>query len=278
MENKLVSIHGGHSGEFCSHAKNSLEEIIKTYIDKGFTWVGITEHIPPLSEKFLWPDEIKQGLNLKSAYERFERYIYTCRALQKKYASKIKIYVGFESETHTGSDDFVKKLINIFKPDYIVGSVHHVDDMIFDYSEEHYERAVKSFVGGIDELYCRYFDLQFSMINTLKPKVVGHFDLIRIYDTNYKERIKIPEINDKITRNLELIKKLGLILDFNMRALSKGSTEPYISMPILKKAIDMRITLIPGDDSHGIDSAGLNIYRGIEILTKFGINTKEFEF
>ena len=45
---KLISVHGGHSGEFCNHSKDSLEAIIKEYIKKDFCAVGITEHTPPL--------------------------------------------------------------------------------------------------------------------------------------------------------------------------------------------------------------------------------------
>ena len=40
-----------------------LEDIIKQYIKLGFTKVGITEHIPPVSDKFLYPDEIEDKLS-----------------------------------------------------------------------------------------------------------------------------------------------------------------------------------------------------------------------
>jgi len=44
MTNKnLISLHGGHSGQFCSHAKDDLEDILLRYMDLGFTRVGITE-------------------------------------------------------------------------------------------------------------------------------------------------------------------------------------------------------------------------------------------
>ena len=45
---ELVSLHGGHSGEFCSHARDTLEEMVLAYIDQGFDRVGITEHMPQI--------------------------------------------------------------------------------------------------------------------------------------------------------------------------------------------------------------------------------------
>ncbi len=34
-----VSAHGGHSGEFCLHAKDTLVQIVETYADQGFAWL-----------------------------------------------------------------------------------------------------------------------------------------------------------------------------------------------------------------------------------------------
>jgi len=124
------------------------------------------------------------------------------------------------------------------------------------------------------ELYCAYFDRQYELLSALKPEVVGHFDLIRIFDPNYLEHLVLPQVWERICRNLEFIRTNGLILDFNLRALSKGAEEPYVSKPILKKALSMGIAVVPGDDSHGVDSVGGHMDRGIEILSACGAATR----
>jgi len=268
---QLVSVHGGHSGEFCCHAKDTLEEIIKAYIKKGFSWVGITEHMPFSSNELLYPEEKEAGFDLHETYRRFAGYISKCRKLQKKYSSSIKIYVGFETEMFSGFTPFIKKLIEKFKPDYIVGSLHHIQDMGFDYSKQQYDETAQA-VGGLDALYCEYFDQQYEMIKMLKPEVVGHFDLIRIFDPNYHIQLKKPDIQNRIKRNLELIKKLDLIIDFNLRALYAGASEPYPSRAILLKALDLGIAVVPGDDSHGVETVGLYVKEGIKILQDLGFD------
>ena len=125
----------------------------------------------------------------------------------------------------------------------------------------------------MDNLYCRYFDQQFEMIQILKPAVVGHFDLIRIFDDDYASRMTKPAIMEKIRRNLTLIKDLDLIMDYNFRSLLKGANEPYISRPILKIARDMGIAVVPGDDSHSLQSIGINMEIGIARLQKMGFDT-----
>jgi histidinol-phosphatase (PHP family) len=218
----FVSVHGGHSGQFCHHATDSLEEIIQSYIARQFPWVGITEHSPAISDELLYPDQRAAGLTPEFLFNRFAGYMKECRRLQEKYRSKIRIFAAMEIETYSGYEEFIPSLINRFQPDYIVGSVHFVSDMGFDYSREQYDQTVEA-VGGIDQLYCRYFDLQYEMIKLLQPAVVGHFDLIRIFDPGYKERLLRPEIMERIKRNLQLICELDLIMDFNLRSLLKGA-------------------------------------------------------
>ena len=63
---------------------------------------------------------------------------------------------------------------------------------------------------------------------------------------------------------------LGLILDLNVRALSKGALEPYISAPLMEYAIAEGILMSPGDDSHGVEDVAANIIAGAEILVARG--------
>lgn len=268
----FVSVHGGHSGQFCNHASDSLEEIIQQYISKQFPWVGITEHVPASSAELLYPDQKEAGLTPEFLLNRFGAYMRECRRLQQKYQSAIKIFAAMEIETYSGYEHFIPYLIDTFQPDYIVGSVHFVDDMGFDYSQEQYDRTAEA-VGGVDNLYCKYFDLQYEMIKLLKPSVVGHFDLIRIFDPDYRSRLLQPEIMTRIRRNLALIKDLDLVMDYNFRALLKGATEPYISRPILQVAHDLGIAVVPGDDSHGVASVAANMDKGVALLQEMGFTT-----
>jgi histidinol-phosphatase (PHP family) len=266
-----VSVHGGHSGQFCHHATDSLEEIIRQYIANGFDWVGITEHAPGISLELLYPDQQAAGFTPEFLLGRFALYMRECRRLQEKYRSEIKIFAAMESETYSGYQEFIPYLTTTFRPDYIVGSVHFVDDMGFDYSQEQYDRTASA-LGGRDAMYCRYFDQQYEMLQFLKPSVVGHFDLIRIYDQDYKTRLRQPEIMARIERNLALIKEFDLIMDFNLRSLLKGADEPYISRLILEMARDMGIAVVPGDDSHGVGNVGINMEKAIAILAELGFD------
>lgn len=267
-----TSYHGGHSGQFCCHAEDTLEDIIRAYIRRGFTRVGITEHVPPVSDRFLYPDEIRMNFSAKDLLERFELYFTELARLKRKYADQIRIFSGMETETVTGYKDHIRALIEKFKPDYIVGSVHHVSDICFDYSPDHYKDAVRA-CGSMENLYCRYFDEQHEMITALRPFVVGHFDLIRIFDPDYEKHLSLGPVSEKIDRNLELIQSLGLVMDFNLRPLARGEKEPYLCRPILEKIKRLGIRLVPGDDAHSAAQAGNFVDIAIEIMKSENLST-----
>lgn len=271
MKIHRVSYHGGHSKQYCAHAKNTLEEIIEKYISLGFKAVGISEHVPPVRNELLYPDEIELNLTVQSIYERFENYIAHLRQLKTQYASQINIFIGMETEACSGYLTHMKNLVRKFEPDYIVGSVHHINDICFDFSKKEYDRAARE-CGSYDALYESYFDLQYEMLLALKPFLVGHFDLIRIFDSNYETRITTPDIWKKILRNLKFIKSMNMALDFNLRPLKNGGKEPYVMSEILKCARKFGISAVPGDDSHGMDEAGMFVDKAIDILDAYGFN------
>jgi len=225
--------------------------------------------MPFPSEELLYPEEKETGFDVQETYQRFADYISKCRKLQKKYSSSIKLYIGFETEIFNGFESFTKKLIQKFQPDYIVGSIHHVKDMCFNESKQGYFDTVQA-VGGLEALYCEYFDQQYEMIKALKPEVVGHFDIIRIFDPNCQIQLKKPDVQKRIRRNLKLIKKLDLIIDYNLRAFNPGANEAYPSRSILLQVLDLGIAVVPGDDSHGVETVGLYAKEGIKILQDLG--------
>ncbi len=49
--------HHSHSGQFCGHAENSLEDVVLTAIEKKMEVFALTEHMPREEEDF-YPEEV----------------------------------------------------------------------------------------------------------------------------------------------------------------------------------------------------------------------------
>ena len=264
-----ISLHGGHSGQFCDHARDTLAEIVAAYHGAGFECVGLTEHMPPFDDGGLYPDEAELGRTAVWMQERFAAYVDEARRLARAYEGRMRVLVGMETEWYAGCGEWVARLRQRHGIDYVVGSVHHVRGVCFDFSRESYGQAV-SLCGGLAAMHADYFDAQLDMMQTLKPEVVGHMDLIRLHDPDYTRTLAQPAVRERVVRNLEWVRESGAVLDVNARALLKGQPEPYVCRPIMEAAAEMGIRFAYGDDAHGVADVGFGFERVAALLAEVG--------
>ncbi|KAF4123096.1 histidinol-phosphatase (PHP family) [Geosmithia morbida] len=272
-----------HSGQFCpGHAKDQLEDIIQHAISAGFKTMGLTEHMPRYEERDLYPEEHDEPDALSALSSRHESYLIEAQRLQSHYSSQINILIGFEAEFIRPSfKDHVLSLVASGSHciDYFIGSVHHVHGFPIDYDAVTYAAALDASGGGSEEgLYSDYYDLQYDMLTALRPRVVGHFDLIRLLSQDPARDVRGWDgVWSKIVRNLNLIKSQGGWLECNSAALRKGLAEPYPSRPIAELWVSMDGKFTMSDDSHGKDHIATNYSRALTYLESLGV-TKLWTF
>lgn len=51
--------HHSHSGQFCRHAKDQLEDVVQEAIRQGFEVFGLSEHCPRWRVEDLFPEEVR---------------------------------------------------------------------------------------------------------------------------------------------------------------------------------------------------------------------------
>ncbi len=164
-------------------------------------------------------------------FPRHEAYLLEAVRLQEKYASQVHILVGFEGEwLRPGYGPLVERLAAHPAVDYFVGSLHHVRGVPIDYDAAHYRRALDAGGAGATEeaMYERYYDEQLEMLRALRPRVVGHFDLVRLLSSDPGRDVRAwPGVWARVTRNLAFVAAYGGWLECNSSALRKGLAEPY---------------------------------------------------
>jgi histidinol-phosphatase (PHP family) len=261
------SYHGGHSGQFCGHAKGDLESVVQRAIEAGFTHYGLSEHVARYRKEDLFPEE--QHLTPSDLIKTFEAYFTHARELQARYADRIELLVGFETERLPPADwaERMHVLRERLQADYIVGSVHDVDGRVIDYKPEH-TRAIAEDVGGVEALQVRYFDALTELVRTLRPEVVGHIDLVRKfdgYDVTFSARVW-----RHIERTLQATLDAGSVLDVNCGTQRRGMGPVYPLPAILERAREMGIGVTLGDDGHGAHDVGVGLDASMAAIAAAG--------
>ncbi|KAJ1794209.1 hypothetical protein GGH15_002390 [Coemansia sp. RSA 562] len=262
-----------HSGQFCRHAKGTLENVVKAAISKNMLVLGLTEHVPRSRTQDLYPEE--SDLTTNDLHTAFHAYVDEARRLRSQYGSQIHILIGAETEyiTHDTLDE-LKRLRKKYDLDFLVGSLHHVNGMPMDFSPELYEQIVEHCSGSRSEMFRRYFDEQLVLLQELQPEIVGHFDLIRIFHP-YSAGVEDPLLQDDIRnlalRNIDYAISYGAIFEINTRAWKKGLRDAYPQRDLLQEILARggRITL--SDDSHGEHDVCMHYDRALAYLREMGV-------
>lgn len=157
--------------------------------------------------------------------------------------------------------------------DYFIGSVHHVHGIPIDYSTKMYLDAVQKSTRKTEEsLWEDYYDLHHRMLTALKPKVVGHFDLIRLMsETPGHDPRTWKGVWERALRNLHLVNEQDGWLECNTAALRKGLDEPYPARALAEEWVKMGGKFTMSDDSHGIAQVATNYARGLAYLESLGV-------
>ncbi|CAK7199763.1 hypothetical protein SEUCBS139899_002446 [Sporothrix eucalyptigena] len=286
-----------HSGQFCGHAVDTLEQVVQRAIALGFCTLGLSEHMPRAHVEDLYPEERGDGSNLNGMLAaltaKYEAYLVEAVRLRDAYAGRIHILVGFEGEwIHGAHDDGarIQALARHPEVDYFIGSVHHVGrkGTPIDYDKATFQAAIDVAVSkagvaastDIDPevyLYADYYDQQLEMLQALRPRIVGHFDLVRLLSVNPARDPATATglatlVWPKIQRNLEYVASYGGWLECNTAALRKGLAEPYPGRAISELWVKLGGKFTMSDDSHGTSHVATNYLRGLAYLKSLGVN------
>ena len=261
------SYHGGHSGQFCRHAKGQLQPVVQRAIELGFTHYGLSEHCPRYRKEDLLVGE--EDLTPEDLARTFEAYAEHARSLREQVAGKLDLLVGFETERlpPDGWQDRMGELRRRFKPDYIVGSVHDVDGLVIDYSPQATQEVADA-MGGSEALQLRYFDAVADLVKTLAPEVVGHIDLIRKFD-GPDPRFS-PTVHRRIAVAVEAVRSVSGVLEVNCATHRRGLGPVYPLVSILERARSMGIGVTLGDDGHGAHDVGVGLDASMRAIAAAG--------
>jgi histidinol-phosphatase (PHP family) len=267
------SYHGGHSGEFCGHAKGQLASVVEAAIAGGFTSYGLSEHCPRFHPQHLYPEE--SHLAPADLSRIFERYVQSALELRDRHADRLELLIGFETESLPveGWAAKMRELRQSAPFDYIVGSVHSIGDTWIDMNAETSERAARENEGW-ENLRGRYFDQLASLVEALRPEVVGHVDLFRRFDAPVF-RFSTASLR-RAERVLEAALAAGSALDVNAAPARRGFGPVYPGPQLLARACAMGVPVTLGDDSHGPDGVGIGLDACLQAIAGAGYTSVHY--
>ena len=217
----------------CNHAKGSMESYIERAIELGINIYGFSEHAP-----------MDFDSHYRLQFNEMNDYTTDVLMLKEKYRHKIQILLGYEVDYLKGHIN--NKVIDA-KVDYMIGSVHFLGSWGFDHPDYISEYKKKN----IDDIWQEYFDNIEAMAKTGYFDIVGHLDLIKIFNFMPKKDIRLIA-----TPALKAIKHANMVIELNSAGLRKPCREIYPSPLLLEMAYELDIPITFSSDAHAIGQVG----------------------
>ncbi|WP_179295548.1 histidinol-phosphatase [Bacillus sp. FJAT-45350] len=220
----------------CGHARGEIEDYIKAAIDEGLQVIGIADHSPYFHKK---EDHPSPGITM--AKSDFPNYVKEVLALKEKYKEQIQVLLGIECDFFEGNMGAYQNQLNNYPFDYIIGSVHFVDDISI-FKKGRWEGLSNSEKKRTKDTYYKIIE-QSARCGMFQ--VLGHIDAMKGF---YPEFSAIE--TEVIDQTLKVIGEKGIAIEINTSGKTKDSGGWYPSDEILERALHHHVYVTFGSDAH----------------------------
>lgn len=243
----LIDMHN-HT-YLCNHATGTPMQYATKAYKLGCKYYGFSDHNPmKFDEKY------------RMSFEQIPLYEKMINEVRAKFTGKMEILFGYEVDFLQG---YMNDTILKSKCDFLVGSVHFLNGWGFDNPEFIGEYKNKN----IDQIWQDYFLSIEDLASSGKFDIVGHIDLIKVFNFKAKKDVRL------IAKNaLKAIKKANLIIEINTAGYEKPILEQYPSDEILELVAQMNIPITFSSDAHSVEQVGKNMEKAIQKARDFGFN------
>ncbi|NLO10229.1 MAG: histidinol-phosphatase HisJ family protein [Clostridiales bacterium] len=244
--------------EFSSDGKSTMEEMINQGIKLGLETICFTDHMD-----YDYPSIYKYSFQLE-----IDDYLEKLKIMKDKYKSKIEILTGIELGIQPHVIDRMNELVSKYSFDFIIGSVHVVDQ-IDPYYPEYWENRSE------EEGILRCFKAIKEGCESFQGfNVCGHIDYIIRYTPSTKveyNEYSYPYYADVIDEILETLIKHGKGIELNTSGYKYGLGHPHPKTEILKRYKELGGEIITiGSDAHLPEHLCFDFERAANLLKSIG--------
>lgn len=250
--------------EFSDDSIYPMEQIVKDAIAGGVEELCFTDHVDyGIKEDWDCGHEIRYRGEEPFANVDYPSYVSKISELQDKYNGQIRIKLGLEFGMQMHTISKYEKLFKRYPFDFIILSVHQVEDLEFWNQDFQRGRTQK-------EIRERYYEEMLQLVNGYQNySVLGHMDMIDRYD-EYGS-YPFEKLKPVIEEILKTVIKNGKGMEFNTSYHRYGLKDTTPSVEILKlyKQLGGEILSL-GSDSHSAEHLGAYMDEARDILKKVG--------
>ena len=223
----------------CGHATGAAAEYVAAARERGLAAIGISDHLPMLHA----PDpELSMDLDDVGDYVAEVRH--------EQRGAPGFVLLGVEADYHPRTITAVRDLLAAHPFDYVIGSVHFLDEWGFDHPGSREGWAQRD----VDDVYLHYMEVVGDAAETGLFTILGHLDLVK----KFGHRATRP-LGAALEALAERVARAGVIVELNTAGLRKPIGEIYPSVDWLRVMRAHGVPITFGSDAHRPGDVGADL-------------------
>ncbi|CCO07649.1 histidinol-phosphatase [Desulforamulus hydrothermalis] len=218
---------------------------------------GISEHAYRFVETrhIFWNDWVEARQN-----QRMEEYL---EMILKARQAGIRVKFGIEMDYFPGKEKEIEAFIKNYPFDYVIGSVHWIDEWGIDLSEmkEEWNRR------KVEEVWLAYFERVESLAQSKLFDIAGHLDLAKIFKYVPEDVNFLKELYDRVAR---LLAANGTCIEISTAGLRKPVGEIYPHPLLLEACYKQGVPIVISSDAHCPKDVGANFSQAVALAKRVG--------
>lgn len=175
------------------------------------------------------------------------------------FSEDVQVRFGIEVDYFPEREREIEQVISFFPVDYVIGSVHFIDDWNFDGDRSLYGKWPNN------EVYRMYFERVQQAAKSGLFDIIGHFDLIKKLNC-------WPESDQThlFDETLKVVKEANVVLELNTSGLDRPCGEFFPSQKILDLAFRNGLQVTLGSDAHRPEQVARHFDLAVKMLKDIG--------
>jgi histidinol-phosphatase (PHP family) len=241
----------------CGHAVGRMEEYVAQARAQGLSEIGFSDHL-----YLYWRPVGGRDPELAMGEHELDAYVEDVLRLRRANPD-LTIRLAIEADYVVGHEAELRRILERYPWDYVLGSVHFIGDWGFDD-----ERYVAGYDGWeIAELYERYFELVMRAAETGLFDSMSHPDLVKKFGHRPGPDYDLGSVYERVAA---CFRRAGVCVEVNTAGLRKPCREIYPALGLLRACQRLGVPATLGSDAHRPDHVGLAFADGVAHLKRAG--------
>ncbi|MDD4125536.1 MAG: PHP domain-containing protein, partial [Eubacteriales bacterium] len=214
------------------------------------------EFVPMYDEVCAYSGYIDEWFHRKAGVMNLYNYLELINNIrQRDYP--VKINFGLEVCYFKKYESLVRELTNGKGLDFLVGSVHFIDNFAFDHKAEHW------YGKNVDHLYRRYFDTSLELAESGIYGGIAHPDSIKLF--GHAPSFSLMHYYDKLAKALY---KNHMYAEQNSGAARRTNSEIGMNSDMIAAMKRHGVRIITASDAHCPEDVGIYLKEANEIINR----------